>query len=542
MSRDVKPPPTPPLLVVENLAVTFGQGASAVQAVRGISFTLERGESLALVGESGSGKSATALSILQLLPYPKAHHPKGRIRFKGHDLLGANEKTLRSVRGGRIGMVFQEPMSSLNPLHAIERQIGEALTAHGAQGNAGIKPRVIELLRKVGFPDAEQRLGALPHELSGGQRQRVMLAMALANTPDLLIADEPTTALDVTIQAQILALLRELRAQMGLSLLFITHDLAIARAIADRVCVMKDGQIIEQGSVAEVLSNPKHDYTRQLVQAQPKPQARSAAVSDTPVMIAENLKCWFPIRRGIIRRTVGHIKAVDGVSLSLKPGRTLGVVGESGSGKSALALALLRLAESEGAITFEGQRIDGLKPAAMRPLRRQIQIVFQDPFGSLSPRLSIREIVGEGLSVHDKLSDVERDARVAEALTDVGLDSAIMDRYPHEFSGGQRQRIAIARALVLRPKVLVLDEPTSALDVSVQAQLIDLLRALQTKYGMAYLFISHDLRVIRAMADDVMVMKDGTVQESGPAATVLNAPTQAYTQALMAAAFELKAV
>ena len=527
-----------PLLEVENLAVTFGHGETAVHAVRGISFTIARGESVAIVGESGSGKSVTALSILKLLAYPKAHHPSGTITFEGQELLGADEPALRTVRGAGIGMVFQEPMSSLNPLHSIEKQIGETIALPADQRRV----RVIELLRKVGFPDAEHRLGALPHELSGGQRQRVMIAMALANTPRLLIADEPTTALDVTIQAQILALLQTLRRETGLSLLFITHDLAIARTIADKVYVMKDGHIIEHGPVADVLAKPREDYTKALVEAQPKPFARPAPTDTEAVLRVENLKCWFPIRRGIIRRTVGHIKAVDGISLSIAPGRTLGVVGESGSGKSTLALALLRLVPSDGAITLSGQRIDGLNPRALRPLRSQIQIVFQDPFGSLNPRMTVGEIVSEGLEVHEHLTAEVRAARVASALADVGLHAGMLDRYPHEFSGGQRQRIAIARALVLRPKVLILDEPTSALDVSVQAQLIDLLHTLQARTGMAYLFISHDLRVIRAMADEVIVMKDGTVREAGPTEVVLNAPTGPYTKALIAAAFDLKAI
>jgi microcin C transport system ATP-binding protein len=533
----------PPLLAVENLAVSFGAGPDAVNAVRGVSFAVGRGEAVALVGESGSAKSVSALSILRLLPYPKARHSSGRILFEGRDLLALPEAELRAVRGGMIGMVFQEPMSSLNPLHAIGRQIGEALAAHGGPGGAAAHERVVALLRDVGFADAEARLTALPHELSGGQRQRVMLAMALANDPRLLIADEPTTALDVTIQAQILTLLKRLRAERGLALLFITHDLAIARGIADRVYVMKDGIIVEHGPADEVLDRPRQAYTRHLVLAQPKAARRPpGAAAAGPVLSATNVKCWFPIRRGVIRRTVGHIKAVDGVSLTLAPGRTLGVVGESGSGKSTLGLALLRLLPSEGAIRFAGQRIDGLSPRTLRPLRRHMQIVFQDPFGSLNPRLSVREIVGEGLNVHDRPTPDELEERVAAALRDVGLTPEMMDRYPHEFSGGQRQRIAIARTLVLRPKLLVLDEPTSALDVSVQAQLIDLLRELQAKTGMAYLFISHDLRVIRAMADDILVMKAGVVRETGPAGTVLTAPQDRYTRELLAAAFELKAL
>jgi microcin C transport system ATP-binding protein len=531
-----------PLLSVDHLAVSFGRGQNTVQAVRGISFAIARGGSLALVGESGSGKSVTALSILKLLPYPKAHHPSGTIHFNGQDILSGDERVLQHVRGKGVGMVFQEPMSSLNPLHTIEQQIGETIEAHGGLSRVQTRARVIALLHQVGFADAEARVNALPHELSGGQRQRVMIAMALANDPQLLIADEPTTALDVTIQAQILALLQTLRRETGLALLFITHDLAIARAMADTVCVMKDGVIVEHGSVADVLTNPQHPYTRQLIEAQPKPFAQNAGSSPAPILEVHDLKCWFPIRRGLIKRTIGHIKAVDGVSLTLTPGRTLGVVGESGSGKSTLALALLRLVPSQGRIVFNGQRIDELKSKPMRALRRDLQIVFQDPFGALSPRMSVGEIVGEGLDVHERLPADQRNIRVAQALRDVGLDPGLVDRAPHEFSGGQRQRIAIARALILRPKVLILDEPTSALDVSVQAQLIDLLRDLQRRFGMAYLFISHDLRVIRAMADDVLVMKDGTVREAGPTEAIITAPRDAYTRSLMAAAFELKAL
>ncbi len=529
------------LLTVDNLRVTYGRDADAVEAVRGVSFTLAKGESIAIVGESGSGKSVTALSILQLLS-PKAHHPSGQITFDGQALIGADDATLRSVRGGRIGMVFQEPMSSLNPLHSIAKQIGEVLEVHGGLRGPTQHQRVIELLRHVGFADAEQRLSALPHELSGGQRQRVMLAMALANNPDLLIADEPTTALDVTIQAQILELMRTLRRERGMALLFITHDLAVAKAIADRVIVMKDGLIVEEGPADVVLTAPREAYTRQLVQAEPKPKTHKAVSSAAPMLTVENLKCWFPIHAGLIKRTVGYVKAVDGVSLNLKAGHTLGIVGESGSGKSTLGLSILRLVQAEGAISFNGQRVDTLPSAEMRKLRREMQIVFQDPYGSLSPRLTVRDIVGEGLDVHDKLPAAEREQRIVAALTDVGLNAAMLDRYPHEFSGGQRQRIAIARALVLKPKLLILDEPTSALDVSVQSQLIDLLRDLQARLGLAYIFISHDLRVVRAMADDVMVMHQGKVVEAGPTETILTQPREAYTKALMAAAFELKAL
>jgi microcin C transport system ATP-binding protein len=529
------------LLQVHDLRVTFGHGADAVEAVRGINFDIAKGEAIAIVGESGSGKSVTALSILQLLS-PKAHHPSGKITFDGQALIGASDAVLQNVRGGRIGMVFQEPMSSLNPLHSIAKQIGEVLEVHGSLRGPALKARVIELLGHVGFADAEQRLNALPHELSGGQRQRVMLAMALANSPDLLIADEPTTALDVTIQAQILELMRNLRRKHNMALLFITHDLAIARAIADRVIVMKDGLIVEDGTAHDVLSNPREAYTRQLVQAEPKPAAHKPPRSSAPLLSVENLKCWFPIRTGLIKRTIGHIKAVDGVSLTLKAGETLGIVGESGSGKSTLGFSILRLTESEGAITFNSQHVDTLPPSEMRKLRRDMQIVFQDPYGALSPRLTVRDIIGEGLDVHDTLPATEREQRIIAALQDVGLNAAMLDRYPHEFSGGQRQRIAIARALVLQPKLLILDEPTSALDVSVQSQLIELLRDLQRQKGLSYIFISHDLRVIRAMADEVLVMRQGKVVEAGPTETILTQPQEAYTKALMAAAFELKAL
>ena len=529
-----------PLLAISHLGVVFGHGVNEVMAVKGVSFSLAKGETLALVGESGSGKTVTALSILGLLPYPLARHPAGSIIFRGEELMNAPEPTLRRVRGNRIGMVFQEPMTSLNPLHNIEKQVGEVLEIHAGMTGDAKRARVLELLKLVGLPDVESRLGALPHELSGGQRQRVMIAMALALNPDILIADEPTTALDVTIQAQILELLRDLKERLGMALLFITHDLSIVRKIADRICVMKDGTIVEQGLVASIFAAPKHDYTQRLLAAQPKAKGVAAPAGEE-IIATENLKVWFPIRRGVIRRTVGYIKAVDGVSFTVAAGRTIGVVGESGSGKTTLGLGLLRLIGSEGAIRFQGQRIDGLPSKAVRPLRRHMQIVFQDPFGSLSPRLSISQIVGEGLAVHQIGTTAEREEHVAEALREVGLDPAVKDRYPHEFSGGQRQRIAIARAMVLRPRFLVLDEPTSALDVSVQAQIVDLLRDLQTKYSLAYLFISHDLRVVQALADTIIVMKDGTVRESGEADQVFSAPRDPYTRALLDAALNLKA-
>jgi microcin C transport system ATP-binding protein len=529
---------TETLLSISDLGVAFGRPPSEVIAAKGVAFTLSKGETLALVGESGSGKTVTALSILGLLPYPMARHPTGSITFRGEELLNASEEKLRKVRGNRIGMVFQEPMTSLNPLHNIEKQVGEVLEVHAGITGDAKRARVLELLKLVGLPDVEKRLGALPHELSGGQRQRVMIAMALALNPDILIADEPTTALDVTIQAQILELLRDLKDRLGMAMLFITHDLNIVRRIADNVCVMKDGAVVEQGAVADIFARPQHDYTKRLLAAEPKPKADALPEGDEIVAVTD-LKVWFPIRRGVIRRTVGHIKAVDGVSFTLKAGRTLGVVGESGSGKTTLGLALLRLIGSEGEIRFQGERIDGVPSKNLRAMRRHMQIVFQDPFGSLSPRMSVGQIIEEGLVIHKLGTAAERTERVTEALREVGLDPAVRHRYPHEFSGGQRQRIAIARAMVLRPKFLVLDEPTSALDVSVQAQIVDLLRDLQAKYSLAYMFISHDLRVVRALADTLIVMKDGTVRESGLAEHVFTAPQDPYTKALMTAALHL---
>ncbi|HZS85837.1 MAG TPA: ABC transporter ATP-binding protein [Stellaceae bacterium] len=533
-----------PLLAVQNLSVRFAAGDQVVDAVKGVSFTLDRGETLALVGESGSGKSATALSVLQLLPYPTASHGAGSsIRFDGEELIGAPPRLLREVRGGRVAMVFQEPMTSLNPLHTLERQIAETLRLHKGLGDAAARARTIELLRLVGLPEAEKRLGAYPHQLSGGQRQRVMIAMALANEPGLLIADEPTTALDVTIQAQILKLLKDLQARLGMALLLITHDLGIVRKVADRVCVMTEGRIVEAGAVAEIFAAPRHAYTKRLLAAEPKGRPRSVDPPPPAVLTAGDIRVWFPIKAGVLRRTVGHVKAVDGVSLVVREGQTIGVVGESGSGKTTLGLALLRLLACEGEIAYEGARLDRLPARRMRPLRRALQIVFQDPFSSLSPRLSIGQIVEEGLKVH-RLggSEEERRVLIAEALREVGLDPESADRYPHEFSGGQRQRVAIARALVLKPRIIVLDEPTSALDMSVQAQIVDLLRALQERHRLAYLFISHDLRVVRALASEIIVMKEGRVVEAGPAGRIFGAPQHPYTAALMAAAFNLEAV
>jgi microcin C transport system ATP-binding protein len=534
---------TPPLLSVRDLSVSFDADGAEVAAVCHVSFDIERGETLALVGESGSGKSVTALSIMQLLPYPTARHPSGGIRFQDRELLGASETTMEQVRGNRIAMIFQEPMTSLNPLHSIERQVNEVLRVHKRLSRAAARSRTLELLRLVGLPEAERRLDAYPHQLSGGQRQRVMIAMALANEPDLLIADEPTTALDVTIQAQILALLRELQAKFGMALLLITHDLGVVRKMAARVCVMSAGEIVEAGATADVFEAPNHPYTRRLLAAEPRPMVRTPR-PDAPVVVhAEDVRVWFPIRRGLLRRTVGHVKAVDGVSLTVREGQTVGVVGESGSGKTTLGLALLQLQAGHGRIRFAGRDLHDLSARALRPLRREMQIVFQDPFGALSPRMSIAQIVGEGLGVHGiGAGPGERRERIDVALREVGLDPALRDRYPHEFSGGQRQRIAIARALVLQPRFVVLDEPTSALDMSVQAQIVDLLRELQARHRLAYLFISHDLKVIRAVSDEILVMRDGRVVEQGPTARIFDQPEQAYTRALMAAAFELEAV
>jgi len=541
-AKPVTPPASQgPLLQVKDLSTHFGEGARLVKAVEHISFTIDRGRTLALVGESGSGKSVTALSIMRLLPYPVARHPSGSILFKGQELIGAPESAMRPLRGNAISMIFQEPMTSLNPLHTIEKQVNEVLLVHKGLTPAAARTRTLELLRLVQLPNPEKRLGAYPHELSGGQRQRVMIAMALANEPDLLIADEPTTALDVTIQAQILKLLKELQVKLGMALLLITHDLSIVRKVADDVAIMTKGQIVEQGPVAAVFKAPQHDYTRKLLAAEPKRKAAIQPAQGAPLMTGDDIKVWFPIRKGVLRRTVDHIKAIDGVSVALHEGRTVGVVGESGSGKTTLGLALLRLIASKGAIEFAGRRIDGLSGGSLRPLRQEMQVVFQDPYGSLSPRLSVGEIVAEGLTVHGLAkTEEEADARIVEALQEVGLDPESRFRYPHEFSGGQRQRVAIARAMVLKPRFVVLDEPTSALDMSVQAQIVDLLAELQRRHRLAYLFISHDLRVVRALADEIMVLKDGKVVEHGAADQILTRPREAYTQALMAAAFELE--
>jgi len=531
------------LLEVDDLAVQFRTAQASTDAVKGVSFHIDQGETLALVGESGSGKSVTALSILQLLPYPTAHHPRGSIRFKGEELVGAPPDTLSRIRGNEIGMIFQEPMTSLNPLHRVHKQIGEVLKLHhGLEGNAATD-RTVELLDLVGIRDPEKRLESWPHQLSGGQRQRVMIAMALANEPDLLIADEPTTALDVTIQAQILQLLGDLQKRLGMSMLLITHDLSIVEKISHRVCVMRQGEIVEHGNTASLFSQPKHDYTRHLLDAEPAAKPVEAPKQETPLIEAKELRVWFPIKRGVLRRTVDHIKAVDDISFSLDRGRTVGVVGESGSGKTTLALALLRLVSSKGEITFDGSDVQSMKGDNLKTLRRRMQIVFQDPYGSLSPRMTVASIIAEGLEAHDLVTnDIEREQMVIQALEQVEMSPDIRYRYPHEFSGGQRQRIAIARAVILQPELIMLDEPTSALDRSVQAQVLELLQRLQAENGLSYLFISHDLKVVRAMADDLIVMRLGKVMEQGPAQAIFDNPQNAYTRALMGAAFDLKVV
>src|SRR6187455_2436720 len=529
------------LLSIRDLSIAFGSGAREFLAVDRVSFDIGKGETVAVVGESGSGKSVTALSVMKLLPYPSAHHPSGSIMFKGRDLLPLSERQMRHVRGNDITIIFQEPMTSLNPLHTIEKQIGEILELHRGLRGPKATARTLELLGQVGIPDPAGRLLSYPHQLSGGQRQRVMIAMALANEPDLLIADEPTTALDVTVQAQILALLADIRQRLGMSLLFITHDLGIVRRIADVVCVMNSGKIVEQGPVEEVFTAPKHAYTRALLAAEPKPDPAPPRPESPVVIAADDLKVWFPVKRGLLRTTVDHIRAVDGVSLKVRKGETLGVVGESGSGKTTLGMALLRLISSDGPIVFLGKNIQGLRFKEMRPFRRDMQIVFQDPFGALSPRMSVGDIVAEGLSVHQRsLTDAERETRVVKALKDVGLDPATRFRYPHEFSGGQRQRISIARAVVLEPNFVVLDEPTSALDMLFQAQMVDLLRELQRKRDLTYMFISHDLRVVASLASHLIVMRHGKVVEEGPASELFKSPKSDYTRALFAAAFRLE--
>ncbi len=533
---------TEPLLAVKDLSIAFTAGTRTTLAVDRISFSIKKGETLALVGESGSGKSATALSVMKLLPYPAASHPSGQVMFKGQNLLGLSERDIREIRGADITIIFQEPMTSLNPLHTIEQQIGEILLLHRGLTGKAARARILELLNQVGIPNPETRLKSYPHQMSGGQRQRVMIAMALANEPDLLIADEPTTALDVTVQAQILKLLKDLQARLGMAMLFITHDLGIVRKIADRVCVMKDGKIVEENAVGEIFKSPQHPYTKALLAAEPRPHALQPNPTGEIVLKTDNLKVWFPIKRGVTRKIVGHIKAVDGISVEVRKGETLGVVGESGSGKTTLGLALMRLISSDGPIVFMGNELQELRFKEMRPHRRNMQIVFQDPYGSLSPRMSVSDIIQEGMWIHlPHLSRHECEQRVIRALEDVGLNPETRHRYPHEFSGGQRQRIAVARAIVLEPTFVVLDEPTSALDMLIQAQMVDLLGALQKRHDLTYMFISHDLRVVAAMSSSLMVMKEGKVVETGPAAEIFKSPKTAYTRALFAAAFNLEA-
>ena len=525
------------LLEIRNLAVQFRSSEGIIEAVKDVSLSIAPGETVAVVGESGSGKSVTALSVLQLLG-AQAHYPRGSIRFGGQELLGAKGNVLRGVRGNRIGMVFQEPMSSLNPLQKVEKQLSETLTLHQGLSRRAARERVLELLRRVHLPDPEARLNAYPHQLSGGQRQRVMIAMALANNPELLIADEPTTALDVTIQAQILDLLKDLQAETGMALMLITHDLGIVRHMAERVYVMTEGNVVEEGRSEQIFAAPQHPYTQKLLAAEPSGTPTRLDKDARTLLQSDDLKVWFPVQRGVLRRTVGYVKAVDGVSVSVREGQTLGVVGESGSGKTTLGLALLKLVSSDGNIAFDGHNLQSLRGNALRELRSDLQVVFQDPYSSLSPRLTAFQIVEEGLRVHQPGEPyATRRERVAQALREVGLEARTMDRYPHEFSGGQRQRLAIARAVVLKPRLIILDEPTSALDRTIQAQIVDLLRNLQQRHSLAYVFISHDLRVVRALANDILVMKDGRVLEAGSAESIFGAPQHSYTKALLAAAF-----
>jgi len=535
-------PHDPPLLAVEGLCCSFRSEGRVVEAVRGVSFDLKRGETLALVGESGSGKSTVAMSVLQLLPYPTAFHPAGSIRLGGQELVGAGDSVMRRIRGARVALIPQEPLTALNPLHSIDRQIIEAMKLHDPLvSKAAATARTVELLTLVGLRDAEKRLKSYPHQLSGGQRQRVMIAMALANEPDMLIADEPTTALDVTVQAQVVDLLKDLQQRLGMAMLLITHDLGVVRKMAERVCVMTKGEIVEAGETATLFDDPRHPYTRRLLDATPRGEPLAVTGVPEPLVRTDDLKVHFPIK-GWFGKPRGHVKAVDGVTLAIPRGHTLGVVGESGSGKSTLAMALLRISRSEGPIWFDGEALHARNWQQMRPLRKRMQIVFQDPFGSLSPKMTVGQIVGEGLPIHmPALGRAEREAAVARIIAEVGLPPDVLDRYPHEFSGGQRQRIAIARAIILRPELVILDEPTSALDMSVQAQIVDLLRRLQADHGLTYLFISHDLKVVKALAHEVVVMKDGRIVEQGPAGQIFTAPQTDYTRDLITAALELRA-
>mgnify|MGYP001420159843 FL=1 len=523
-----------PLLSVKNLSVDFSQGEYITHAVRRASLHINKGETLALVGESGSGKSVTAHSILRLLP-DSASHPEGNIEFEGQDLLNFSTKNIRAIRGNKVGMIFQEPMSSLNPLHTIEKQISEVLFVHQGLSTKQTHERTLELLEMVEIQNAKKRLGAFPHELSGGQRQRVMIAMAIANKPDLLIADEPTTALDVTVQAQVLQLLRQLQKQFNMAILLITHDLGIVRHHADRVAVMTQGEIVETNMTETIFVEPQHAYTKQLIVSEPSGEPVPISASAPLNVSVNDLKVWFPIKKGILKRTVDHVKAVDGVSFEIRKGRSLGVVGESGSGKSTLALALLRLIKSEGSIQFGDVSLNSLNQQQITPIRKEMQIVFQDPYGSLSPRMNVEQIVAEGLEIHNSEDQHNHQKLIVNILKEVGLDPELRYRYPHEFSGGQRQRIAIARALVLKPSFLVLDEPTSSLDRSVQSQVLELLRNLQHKYNLTFLFISHDLKIIKALCHDIIVMKDGVAVEAGPAKNILKQPQNPYTQDLLEA-------
>ncbi len=532
-----------PLLQIQNLSVDFKTPSGVFSAVKNVSFTVGKGETVAVVGESGSGKSVTALSVMKLLPYPlAAHSAESKILFNGEDLVAKKDSYMCAIRGREIGMIFQEPLTALNPLHTIERQIGEVLRIHQGMNTVQTKARMLELMDMVGLSNMKDRLDSYPHQLSGGQRQRVMIGMALANNPSLLIADEPTTALDVTIQAQILELLEELQTQLGMALMLISHDLSVVRKMADKICVMKSGELVEVQPTEDLFSKPQHSYTQKLLAAQPSGRVKPADADAPALLEGQNIKVYFPRRKSFFGKPLDFVKAVDDVNVTLKRGHTLGVVGESGSGKTTLALALLRMLPSTGTIVFAGQAVSPLTRKQMRPLRSKMQIVFQDPFGSLSPRMSVAQIIDEGLALHKRdLSEEQRDALVIDALNDVQMDPETRHRYPHEFSGGQRQRIAIARALVLAPDFVVLDEPTSALDVSVQAEIVDLLRELQQKHGLSYLFISHDLRVIRAMCHDVLVMKDGKIVEAGTVEEIFEKPRQDYTKTLIDAALNLKA-
>lgn len=529
------------LLEVKDLRVSFRIGGTILEAVRGVSFSIEKGETFALVGESGAGKTVTALSILNLLPPGKAFFPSGSITYDDNELLGASGEFMNSIRGNRIAMIFQEPMTSLNPLHTVEKQVGESIMIHQKCSREEARLKALELLHTVQLPEAESRLNAYPHQLSGGQRQRVMIAMALANRPELLIADEPTTALDVTIQAEILDLLKRLKKQFGMSLLLITHDLFVVRKMADRVGVMKDGKIVELEEVKKIFEDPKHEYTRFLISSELKEKISGIHEGGKEILSTSDLSVAFPVYRGVFRRVRGHINAVNGVSITIREGQTVGLVGESGSGKTTFGLAVLRLIASKGSIKFMGREIQGLRSRETRPLRREMQVIFQDPYESLNPRLTVGQIIEEGLRVHGIVNTPEeRNTLISQTLEEVGLEPDMVHRYPHEFSGGQRQRICIARALVLKPRFLILDEPTSSLDMSVQTQILELFRELQRRHGLAYLFISHDLRAIRALSHEIFVIKDGDVIEYGLPEEIFERPKHPYTIRLIKAAFDME--